>query len=153
MKPHAMLILVAGLLLAAAPRDDQSKDSKEEILKLQGTWKFISWETEGQDAPREAVEASVLIFDGEKYLQKIGDDIVERGTQKLDPTQSPKTVDYQITEGEEQGKTQLGIYKLEGDRLTICVARPGDKQRPKEFATKKGSGTTLVVLKREGDKV
>src|SRR4051812_29627697 len=41
----------------------------------------------------------------------------------------------------------LGIYSLDGDVLCYCVAPPG-RPRPAEFATKKGDGHTLVVLKR-----
>ena len=40
-----------------------------------------------------------------------------------------------------------GIYSLGGDVLTYCVAAPG-RPRPTEFATAKGDGHTLVVLKR-----
>ena len=40
-----------------------------------------------------------------------------------------------------------GIYSLQGDVLTYCVAGPGGP-RPAEFATTKGDGRTLVVLKR-----
>jgi uncharacterized protein (TIGR03067 family) len=40
-----------------------------------------------------------------------------------------------------------GIYSLQGDVLRYCVAAPG-RPRPSEFATTKGDGYTLVVLKR-----
>src|SRR5713101_4536167 len=40
-----------------------------------------------------------------------------------------------------------GIYCIEEDVLTYCVAPP-DRSRPVEFATNKGDGYTLVVLKR-----
>jgi len=39
------------------------------------------------------------------------------------------------------------IYEIEADRLTYCVAPPGQR-RPAEFVTKKGDGYTLVSLKR-----
>ena len=40
-----------------------------------------------------------------------------------------------------------GIYLLQGDVLRYCIAAPG-RPRPTEFATTKGDGYTLVVLKR-----
>jgi hypothetical protein len=40
-----------------------------------------------------------------------------------------------------------GIYSLRGDVLMYCIAAPG-RPRPTEFATTKGGGHTLVVLKR-----
>jgi len=39
------------------------------------------------------------------------------------------------------------MYALEGDTLKYCVAPPG-RPRPEGFATAKGDGNTLVVLKR-----
>jgi hypothetical protein len=41
----------------------------------------------------------------------------------------------------------LGIYKLDGDTLTICLEARGN-ERPTEFATKEGSVANLIVLKR-----
>jgi hypothetical protein len=43
----------------------------------------------------------------------------------------------------------LGIYELSGDELKICLADPG-ADRPKEFASAKGSKATYMVLKRTG---
>jgi uncharacterized protein (TIGR03067 family) len=42
-----------------------------------------------------------------------------------------------------------GIYKLDGDVLTICW---GEKDRPTEFTAKSGSGNRMNVFKRlKGD--
>ena len=39
----------------------------------------------------------------------------------------------------------LGIYKFEGDEMTVCFGQPG-VERPKEFKTKEGQ--VLVGYKR-----
>jgi hypothetical protein len=44
-------------------------------------------------------------------------------------------------------KTQLGIYKFDGDMFIDCVAL-GGKDRPKDFASKPGSGYVLIKYKR-----
>jgi len=56
-------------------------------------------------------------------------------------------IDITAPEGEQAGKTSKGIYHLEGDTLKMCYAVP-DKDRPKDFESKPGSGLTLVIWKR-----
>jgi hypothetical protein len=41
-----------------------------------------------------------------------------------------------------------GIYRLEGDTLTVCLAEP-NAERPKEFKTSEESKTTMLTLKKK----
>jgi uncharacterized protein (TIGR03067 family) len=67
----------------------------------------------------------------------------------LNPEKKPKGIDIEM--GVPVG-TSEGIYKLDGDELTICVASGGKNgkpaPRPTEFAAKKGEHHALFVLKR-----
>jgi hypothetical protein len=45
-------------------------------------------------------------------------------------------------------KTKLGIYEIDGTVYKYCLA-PAGKPRPTEFVSKKGSGHSLGVSKRE----
>ena len=70
------------------------------------------------------------------------------GVYFLDPAKQPKTItlfDY-LSDFTLDKKAEHGIYKLEGDRLTIAF-RKADKP-PENFESKPGSGVTLMVLKR-----
>ena len=58
-----------------------------------------------------------------------------------------KTIDAVRNTGPDKGKTEPGIYKIEGDTLTYCVTDIG-KERPTAFATKEGTKNSLFVLKR-----
>ena len=69
------------------------------------------------------------------------------GTFTIDPKKTPATIDLVPGKGRYEGKTLPGIYKLEGDTLTIAFAEPG-KDRPTAFESKAGSGVVLVVHKR-----
>ena len=49
--------------------------------------------------------------------------------------------------GPSRGKHVLGIYRLESDKLTLCMADPG-QPRPREFKAEKGSRQTLMIFRR-----
>jgi len=51
------------------------------------------------------------------------------------------------TEGELKGKPGLGIYKLDGEKLTLCYTLPG-KERPTKFESPPKSGIYLIEWQR-----
>ena len=73
------------------------------------------------------------------------------------PTEQPGWIDLTTSNGDPSklpSEQVLGrplhtkaIYQIEANRLTYCVAPPG-QPRPTEFVTKKGDSYTLVSLKR-----
>ena len=69
-------------------------------------------------------------------------------THKIGPSKKPKTLDMTITDGPQKGMTYHAIYKLEGDKLTICRHVEPCKDRPTELVTKPNSGLMIVVWKR-----
>lgn len=69
------------------------------------------------------------------------------GTYKLDASKSPMTIDMMPKGGTYDGKTLLGIAKLDGETLTIAFAEPG-KDRPTKFESAEGSGIVLAVYKK-----
>jgi len=141
------LALVLGVaLLASAAADDKSDAAKKDLDKLQGTWTFVSMESNGQAVP-QGDPAPAITFEGNKFTVKAGDAVLQAGTQTLDPGKKPKEVDSTVTEGEGKGTTMLGIYELDGDHLKACFDTQG-KKRPTEFKTAADSGHMLVVLKR-----
>jgi RNA polymerase sigma factor (sigma-70 family) len=128
---------------AAAVKEEAPKDED----KIVGTWAYVSVETGGQKVPEEQVKDAKMIFaaDGKFTAIRKGKEIA--GTYKLDPAKKPK----EITTANDDGKTHLGIYKLDGDALTVCLTGEDGAERPTGFATKEGSKVVLVVLKREKD--
>ncbi len=66
----------------------------------------------------------------------------------LDPSAKPKTIDlvgYAGKDGQKE-KTYLGIYKLDGDRLTICYRETGNDGRPTRFES--DGHMNLMVCRR-----
>lgn len=68
------------------------------------------------------------------------------GTYTLDTTKSPIAIDMKAKGGTYDGKTLLGIVKVDGDTMTICFAEPG-KDRPTKFESTAGSGLVLAAAK------
>jgi uncharacterized protein (TIGR03067 family) len=126
---------------------DDKADLEKEVRKFQGTWTIESSETGGQKIPADDLKGFIVTFDGDKHTVKNGDKVIQVGTQKLDPSKSPKTIDVTMTEGPSKGAVMLGIYEFDGDTLKACFD-PQGKKRPTEFKSPPGSEIFLNVHKR-----
>lgn len=131
------LIVLAGSLLAAP----------DDAAQLQGEWSMVSGEIDQQPLPAEYVKTARRVSQGDETTVTIGGRLFMKAKYTIDLTRTPKTIDYVMTGGPTQGKTQLGIYELDGDTVKFCFAAPG-KDRPTNFTTQPGSGRTLSVWKR-----
>jgi uncharacterized protein (TIGR03067 family) len=126
---------------------DDKADLSREARKFQGTWTIESSVTGGEEIPPGELKGVVVIFEGDKHTVKKGDEILQVGTQKLDPSKSPKTIDVTMTEGPHKGAVMLGIYEIDGDTLRVCFD-PEGKKRPTEFKSAPGSENFVNVHKR-----
>jgi uncharacterized protein (TIGR03067 family) len=156
MRTHAVILAVISLVAAVGlsrAADDAKEDAvKKELRALKGMWKPIAREVDGKKiSDEELKDVTVTYEETGKLTVRRGDMILLAGIDKLDPTKNPKMTDLTYTEGENKGKTSLGIYEIEGDTLRTCRALPGNK-RPTEFSAKAGSGHALTLSKREKPK-
>ncbi|MGH8127844.1 MAG: TIGR03067 domain-containing protein [Gammaproteobacteria bacterium] len=121
---------------------------EEELEKLQGTWKQVACEIDGvENAPDEYGTEPRVTFVGSNYVvSKADGTIAIKGTLRLDPNQTPKTIDWIDTFGTDAGKTIPAIYSLDNDRFMFCAADEG-QPRPTEFRA--GPGQVLRIHCRE----
>src|SRR5262245_44251365 len=98
-----------------------------------GTWHPIAVEMNGGPIALEPFGKMRLTLTETTYSLLVTEG-TDKGTIKLDPKAKPAAIDVVGTEGVNKGKTFLGIYKLEGGKLTICYDLSG-KGRPTKFAT------------------
>jgi uncharacterized protein (TIGR03067 family) len=146
MKSYLSTALMAGLLIGADAKDDESK---KDVAKFQGTWQLVSGERDGKKFTEEEIKQSKLIIKGDtSRIPKGNVGTNQEGTFALDASKKPKEIDSTTGTGPDKGKVWIGIYEVDADMLKVCFAPPG-KERPKEFATKTGSGYILQVWKRE----
>jgi uncharacterized protein (TIGR03067 family) len=131
--------------LPALPFGQETGD--KEIKKLQGNWKVVSSQVDNVKIPAEAFKKVVVTFEDDKISFKENRKTYEEIKFHLEPAATPQEINYLYLDGLKKGVKEKGIYKLEGDQLTLCIAQSGQK-RPEDFASKKGTGQQLMVLKR-----
>jgi uncharacterized protein (TIGR03067 family) len=119
-----------------------------DLDKLQGAWNVTSLETDGQKLPATVFNGARIVIDGNKFAS-LGMGATFEGTVKFDSASKPKAFDLLFTAGHAKGHRNPGIYKLDGDTWTICLATRGNK-RPGKFATAAGTGFALETLERDG---
>jgi uncharacterized protein (TIGR03067 family) len=115
-----------------SPLHEQLRDR----TALQGEWQVIEAEVSGERLPADQVIDEPFSFSAGKMIF-----LGKEATYELDATVNPRRIDIRGRES-----WRVGIYKLEKDRLTICVGRPDDP--PKQFKTRPGAEETLLILKR-----
>jgi uncharacterized protein (TIGR03067 family) len=131
------LTLTAALALTAAARPDEPKNAD----KLDGDWVITSAEVAKKKLD-ELTNASLTIKGDEMTIDnKQRKEMVKF---VLDPAKTPKQITFVAKADEKVG----GIYKLEGDTLTICFNK-GQAAPPTAFETKEGTDITLLVCKRK----
>jgi|GEM_PF-6478256 len=139
---------------------------------IQGTWKAVSASVQGQQMPESIIKAigPTITFAGSKVTWKanptpeakdlLGSKLASfslEGVFHVDPAKSPRTIDLMVLGsgaktplGTPAPRALLGIYKLEGDSLELCVAIDPDhpEERPARFASVPGKFIAHILLKR-----
>ena len=140
-----VFVMAGGIGLLSTAAAQKVGAAKKELEKFQGKWATVSVTVDAQDEGE--IKDRFMAIKGEKAT--FLDEDKERGTgsMKIDPGKSPAHIDFSYEDGPAKGKTLKGIYKFEGDTLTLCYGGFG-KDRPSEFASKAGSGSILIVQKR-----
>ena len=145
----AIVSLFAGVRSQAADGDAKEETVAKELQVFKGTWRLSSKEVDGKKFSEEEIKDVIATANGEGRVSvRRGGKVIGGGTIKLNPTKKPRAIDITFTEGEDKGKTALGIYKIDSDGFRVCIARVGD-ERPTEFSARAGSRRILIVYKRE----
>ena len=138
--------LAAATISSASAADDQAV--KKDLAQLQGEWSMVSGSADGQPMPDQQLKQMKRVCKGDETTTMMGGRIFIKAKITIDPSKKPKTIDYQMTDGFTKGKTQFGIYEVDGDTFKSCFGKPG-AERPADFTSKAGDGRTLSVWKRE----
>lgn len=115
--------------------------------RILGEWTCVSATIDGRPTTGDTAKELRLSLTADRYKTERGGQVLFDSSYKTDAAREPALIEMIGTEGELKDKPALGIYKLDGDTLTMCYVMPG-KERPKTFESLPNSGAFLVVWKR-----
>jgi uncharacterized protein (TIGR03067 family) len=146
-----VLTIPAAKLMEAMLRANEAHDkaSLAEEQCLEGTWKLIGVEREGKALAAAEVPDVVLTLQGSRFTW-IRDGRESVGSYNPMLRTNPKQMSIMHAVGNNAGNYQVSVYKLEGDKLTMCIAPPntfGD-DLPIDFTTR-GTRNELLVWQRQ----
>jgi uncharacterized protein (TIGR03067 family) len=111
---------------------------------LEGTWRMIAGEADGTSIPKDLFEESRYVIKGTKMVFEVDRKSQAEFMFEADFKAKPMKIDIK----DKNDRVALGIFRLEKDRLTLCLSESGGN-RPDGFTASQGSGRALITLARE----
>src|SRR4051812_16883520 len=136
------------LLLALSLAAPNLKDKPKAEPSVVGEWEVESITVNGRQSTTTPGLNYVFTKDGKWQIFRDGQETsatLARGF-TMDAKASPPTVDLITNTAAANGSRLEGIFKVEGDTLTICRTRQKGAERPTKFESPEGSQITLYVL-------
>jgi uncharacterized protein (TIGR03067 family) len=140
-------LLVCLSLSVGAPG---AKDPPKTEASIVGQWEGEKAVSGGKDKPVPAGGVTMTFTADGKVLVREGKrEKAEEATYKVDATKDPAEIDILPPADKAARGTVRGIFKIDGDTLTLCYARgKGEADRPTKFDSPEGSRVMLMTLKR-----
>jgi uncharacterized protein (TIGR03067 family) len=130
-----------------APKKAAPPPSAGPPTEFEGEWSMLAGVMDGKAMDSSLLKWVKRVTRGNQTTVVAGPQTMLKVEFTFDASPSPQCIDYFNLAGAHKGKSQQGIYKLEGDVLTVCIAAPG-APRPGKFESVAGDGRTLTVWKR-----
>jgi len=144
-----MVILVAIVLISApqvvAMQTKKREAAQPKQTEFEGEWIVTKRIVNGDPTGEEILGVTLTVTGFIGTVEAVGA-VQYRGefTVRMDK----KELDLKVTEGRDKGQTFLGIYRIDGDKLTFCLH---PKIRPKEFRSTEKSNIRLTEFVRSKD--
>jgi uncharacterized protein (TIGR03067 family) len=137
--------LLVGLAVTVGAQDKKEPAAKD--APIVGEWVGEKAVAGGKEQPVPpggitftfAADGKLTVAEGKKERP-------DTGTYKTDPKKDPAEIDI-IPPEDKKEPTVQGIYKVDGDTLTLCFGR-GKGGRPTKFEAPEGSDVIVITLKK-----
>src|SRR6476619_3329799 len=115
---NAFLVAIAFAVSAPALKEKKEPD-------LVGEWVVESMQSTGRIRPASVDEVRYVFTAEGKWIVYRGEQRIGSGSRgfNIDPSKSPATIDLVSDTTEQEPTVSHGIYKVEGDKLTLCISR------------------------------
>jgi uncharacterized protein (TIGR03067 family) len=130
-------------LTHAGPPADAPRGVQMDSRQLQGSWVLVWLIDGGQKSPTDAAREVRLELTDPTLRSDHAGRLFRQAAYTTDPTQEPRRIDI-TSLGDHVCR---GIYRIDGDQLTLCHARPGG-ERPTRFESPPDSGVILTLWRR-----
>jgi len=124
-----------------------SEEPSGPTTELDGEWTMVSGSMDGHAMEASLVKLGRRVAQGDRVAVLFGGQVYLKARVAIDPSKSPKEIDYEIATGAGAGSTQAGIYELNGKTLKLYMAAVG-QPRPGDFTSSKGDGRTFTVWRK-----
>ena len=134
----------------------EAEEPKSDAERLQGDWVMVEYGPYKREIGKpDQLDFNLYFHKDRAVIHFTGtdpdDEIVT--TFAVDPSKAPKQIDFvgvssTISGYKARGAKTLGIYKLEGDTLTLCWADENQKVRPTEFKYQPDDGIRTYTFAR-----
>ena len=95
----AVVAALVALTLGVAPGQD--KKDGDDKAKFQGTWQYKSVAV--GEVKKDFEEKLTFTVTGDRYVIKLNDEVIQEGTQKLNPAGKPPEIDMKVEKGMDAG--------------------------------------------------
>lgn len=147
------LVVAVSALIAGCNKKDTWDRGNSVAIPPDGAYLLVALESDGEERPaasftKENEAGRTLTLAGNQLISTTGgkEDAL---TLRWDPSKNPGHVTVIVPVPGGRPETNYGIYKMEGDLLTICMADGGEANRPTQFKTSKGSNAHMMTLKKQ----
>ena len=140
------LLMISVLAFAVPDRPDPTPKRANPLKEqLQGEWRVVESSYNGGQHPGIGPGVVIVFKDDRMILHLQPGDAGAIFAIRLDETKNPTAFDFSYGTGKSGWNPTIGIFKIEGDTLTICYH---NNVRPSQFAAAPNSGLSLWKMKR-----